>query len=201
MPLRISFGRKRDEGSVDELVGARLLLLAGRSPDEQFDLLQRLGCLSPRGQGERMGVILLLSRLYEAHVARGYQPPDPLAVPETDLAEIWTLTTSAPPIGSLSDRLQLSRIQCDALVRAGYLDAAACRGEVGDLEGWWSAVLPQVGEIHAEHDRIFAAIAPKGNLKPGQRTDSITCPLCGRPAARGATYCVWCGCWLAARPR
>jgi hypothetical protein len=201
MPLRIGLGRKRDDEDVDELLGARLLLLAGRSPDEQFAMLQRLGCLSPRGQGERMAVILLLSRLYEAHVARGYQPPDPLVAPEPSLAEIWKQATSAPPIGTPSDQLQLSRIQCDALVKAGFLDRTVCRVEASGLEAWWAAALPSVVEIHEEHDRVFAAIAPRGNPKPGQRTDPITCPLCGRPAPRGATYCVWCGCWLAARPR
>src|SRR5215217_1920992 len=188
MPLRIGLGRKRDDGSVDELIGARMLLLAGRSPDEQFALLQRLGCLSPRGQGERMGVILLLSRLYEAQVARGYQPPDPLATPEPALAEIWTQEISAPPIGRQSDRLQLARLQCEALVRAGYLDRTACRVEPAALQGWWAAALPGVVEIHEEHNRVFAAIVPQGKLKPGQRADPITCPLCGRPAPRGATY-------------
>jgi hypothetical protein len=46
-----------------------------------------------------------------------------------------------------------------------------------------------------------AVLTPIPETKPVQRTDPITCPTCGRPAPRRATYCVWCGLWLAARPR
>ena len=197
MPLRIGWSRRRSEAGVDEPVGARLVLLAGRSPDEQFDLLGRLGCLSERGQGDRMGVILLLSRPYEAQVARGYRPPSPLAPPEPPLAEIWAQETGTTD-GEQTSARQLARLQSDALTRAGYLNPAACRVEPDDVEAWWTGVLPQVTEVRQAHDQIFAAIEHNGTLKPGQRTDPITCPLCGRPAPRGATYCVWCGRWLAA---
>lgn len=200
MPLRIGWGRKRQSQSADDVVGARLLLLAGRSPDEQFDLLQRQGCLSPRGQADRMGVIVLLSRLYEAHVARGYQPSHVELGRASDLAEHWRLVTSSPAIGTQSDQLHLVRMQADALIRAGFLDAAACQVSEDDVESWWMGVLTRVAQIQQEHDPIFAAIAGASKTKPGQRTDPITCPLCGRPAPRGATYCVWCGRWLAARP-
>lgn len=147
-----------------------------------------------------MGVIRLLSRLYEAHVARGHQPLGPDDGLDADLAELWRVLALPPAIGKQSDQRQLVRLQSDALFGAGYLDEGAGRLSADDLEAWWAGVLPQVTELRAEHDRIYAAIAPTGKRKPGQRTDPITCPLCGRPAPRGATYCVWCGRWLAARP-
>jgi len=108
---------------------------------------------------------------------------------------------SAVPGGREPVTHQLARLQVRALVNAGYLEQAACRLEPDAVRAWWADVLPKVTAIHDQHNQIFAALAEvraQAKAKAGQRTDPITCPLCGRPAPRGATYCVWCGRWLAA---
>jgi hypothetical protein len=141
-----------------------------------------------------MAVIRLLDRVYQSTVARGYRPP-PLTPDDEDLDDLWRRTW--PPFGNELTPELLVRLQCEALGRAGHLEPGACLVEQDAVEAWWVSVLPKVTAIRAEHDPIFAAIA-QVKPKPGQRNDPITCPLCGRPAPRGATYCVWCGRWLAA---
>jgi hypothetical protein len=181
---------------MDELLGVWLLLLAGRSPDEQFALLRALDCLSTRGLSDRMGLIRLLDRQYQAHVNQGFPPRTPTVMPGSTLADFLTESTAVP--GGREEAAQrLARLQLQALVGAGYLDSAACRVERDAVRAWWSDALPRVVAVHDEHNEIFAALATVAT-KSGQRADPITCPLCGRPAPRGATYCVWCGRWLAA---
>jgi hypothetical protein len=201
----------------DELATVRLLLLVGRSPDEQFSLLERLNCLSARGRDDRMGVILLLDRAYQTQVRAG-MPPRVLAKKSQPPQPDAVMLLSAPPGGHESPAQVLARLQSRALADDHYLDDKSCRVE--DLSSWWTAALPQVMAVHEDQNRIFAAITtekpgksedddaiaafravltPLPQSKSAPRTDPITCPSCGRPAPRRATYCVWCGGWLAAR--
>src|SRR4051794_6867917 len=108
---------------IDELGAVRMLLQVGRTPDEQYLVLDALGCLSPNGRADRMGVIRLLDGVYQAYVSAGNQPHVPIVTPGTHLHDFPPMLYGPPGSGELPHQ-HLARQQARALNQAGYLDAA-----------------------------------------------------------------------------
>ncbi len=192
----------------DDPRGAMYLLSFGRSRDEQYDLLRRLGYLSPAGLANRIAVVLLLDRVFQEHVDPNYPPSSPAPAPGSELLKLVDPWPMPPGSGEMPYQ-RLARHLAYALAEAGYLNPTA-RG-IDNVYSWWEAVAPLVAETRDAHNPTFAAIAPPppppqrvpfdpaATLIPAPpeppppRTDPLTCTACGRPFPRSANFCVWCG--------
>ena len=110
-----------------------ILLRAGRSVEEQLELIERAGCLSAKGYADRPGVLALIERTSSEF--RPWTPgdPDPSATP---MAPGWE-----PP--SLSHAIEV------ALHEAGYLDEAGWRVLYARAEAESAHVNQIIAEVRA----------------------------------------------------
>jgi hypothetical protein len=154
----------------------RWVLGGGRSAVAQFDLLERLDCLSPKGRADRAGIIALIER-----TEREFRPPPAPSMP---------MPGSDPPC--VEDEIN------DALAGAGYL------ASWGPLSEQMRVSFDDLRPIFAEIDALHRAPGPRSapvrdftrdsggpwEVAPGQ---VLTCPRCARTLPPAAHFCGYCG--------
>jgi hypothetical protein len=140
-----------------------MLLAAGRSPEEQFDLLDRARCLTRNGRADRPGVIALIEQ-----AASEYRPtiPDRPQPPGT-------------PSETVYDAID------GALLRAGYTDIA--RWTALENPAGCDHLERIIAELRAVGD------VPRSDPASTSPSRDITCPRCQRPLPATAMFCGYCG--------
>jgi hypothetical protein len=144
-----------------------LLVEAGASSAEQYELLRWVRCLSPQGLADRAGVLALLERVAREHAESERWPGGPI--------------TGAPT---------RPQVQTGALRSAGYLDAAGCE-RFDTWPGEQESVSRIVAELRAALGPSLRAAHEQE--PPPDRRDTVVCRTCGRQLPAGARYCGYCG--------
>ncbi|MCC7367962.1 MAG: zinc ribbon domain-containing protein [Chloroflexi bacterium] len=142
-----------------------LLVEAGESSAEQYELLRWVRCLSPQGLADRAGVLALLDDVAREAAVAARSPGQPI--------------TGGPT---------LPQIQVGALRSAGYLDEAGC-AQFDAWPGERETVSRIVTEAQATLRRLHDAADGAGR----RSVDLITCRTCGRQVPSEARYCGYCG--------
>jgi hypothetical protein len=154
----------------------RWVLGGGRSAVAQFDLLERLDCLSPKGRADRAGIIALIER-----TEREFRPPPAPSMPLPGSDGRW-----------VEDEIN------DALARAGYLSDW---GEVSEQMRVRPGFLrPFLAEVDAAHSDARTGPALANDLD-GEARDrpasepggDQTCLRCTRMLPPVARFCGYCG--------
>jgi hypothetical protein len=195
-----------------------LLLRAGRTAEEQFDLLERARCLSPKALAGRPAVVALVEQVTTSFRPRTWiDPPGHVGGPPLG----WE-----PP--SLWGEIQV------ALYEAGYLDEEGWRVLMGhsipasEYTYVRNPDLPHVdpprkaapgyermdveriiAEVHTIHDAgrggspqtakdSNGAVPGPPSDSPSAAGDDVTCWRCRRHLPPSAAYCGYCGTRLGA---
>lgn len=151
-----------------------LLVEAGASSTEQFELLRWVRCLSPQGLADRPGVVALLG--WVAHEAAASNSPG-----------------AAMPGSPTTPQVQVSRLR-----EAGYLDLAGCE-RFDSWPGEPETVARIVDELRAalgqpaHPDEPTPPPAPSGRVSPGAEQGAVSCRTCRRQLPADARYCGYCG--------
>jgi hypothetical protein len=165
-----------------------LLVEAGESAAEQYELLRWVRCLSPWGLADRAGVLALLDEVAR-ECAVAARSPEQL-----------------PTGGPTPPQIQVGRLR-----EASYLDVTGCE-QFDSWPGEWETVSRNVAEARAALGPTLGTDGPPSNpsLGPpvGQQpaappsparqpatpaADTIVCRTCGRGVPASARYCGYCG--------
>lgn len=145
-----------------------LLVEAGASSAEQYELLRWVRCLSSLGLADRAGVLGLLDDVAREAAAAVRSPGQPITGAPT------------PP-----------QIQVGELRAAGYLDEAGC-SQFDTWPGERETVSRIVSEARAALGQTRDARGVPG-VTLGHPPNAIYCRTCGRQAPSDARYCGYCG--------
>jgi hypothetical protein len=151
-----------------------LLVEAGESSAEQYELLRWVRCLSPQGLADRAGVLTVLD----------------------DVARESEEAARSPAQSPTSDPT-VPQIQVGELRSAGYLDEAGCT-QFDTWPGEWETVSRIVAEVRAARKQTGDAGGGSGGSAGAggvsvQPADTVDCQTCGRRVPVAARYCGYCG--------